>query len=121
MLSAVQSIYASLYSCVRVNSKHTYWFTVKSGLRQGCILSPLLFNLYINDLAIYIQSFDIGVDYGSDRICILLYADDIVLLAENEKGLQCLLNALNNWCSNNDMYINSNKSEFVYFRPVSMC
>ncbi|XP_060597913.1 uncharacterized protein LOC132751716 [Ruditapes philippinarum] len=121
MLGAVQSLYDSVYSCVRINSKHTEWFTVKSGLRQGCILSPLLFNLYINDLAVYLKSLDIGIDYGSDKICMLLYADDIVLLAKDEKDLQCLLNALNNWCSTNDMYINSSKSQIVHFRPLSVC
>ncbi|MCG7891260.1 MAG: reverse transcriptase family protein, partial [Candidatus Thiodiazotropha endolucinida] len=120
MLSAVQSLYASVSSCVRINSKHTDWFTVKSGLRQGCILSPLLFNLYINDLALYLKSFDIGIEYGSEKLCLLLYADDIVLVAKNERDLQCLINALNSWCSTNDMSINSKKSQIVHFRPLSV-
>jgi len=76
------SLYNSVSSCVRVNSFQTEWFNVHSGLRQGCILSPVLFNLYINDLAKYLKSLNIGVSFGNENICILLYADDIVLLAD---------------------------------------
>ena len=47
MLNAVKSLYSSVSSCVKVNSFYTEWFGVSGGLRQGCILSPLLFNLYL--------------------------------------------------------------------------
>jgi hypothetical protein len=120
MFSAVKSIYSSVSSCVRVNSFYTDWFDVKSGVRQGCILSPFLFNLFINDLAIYLKSLDLGIQCGNDKICMLLYADDIVLMAENEQDLQCLLNALKEWCNSNDMHINFNKSQVVHFRPPSI-
>ena len=63
MLNAIMSLYKSVSSCVRVNSFKTEWFNVHSGLRQGCILSPLLFNLYINDLAKYLKSLNIGVSF----------------------------------------------------------
>ena len=106
LFRSVQALYSSVTSCVRVNSLHTDWFDVKCGLRQGCILSPILFNLYINDLALYLKSLGKGIPCDGDRVCILLYADDIVLLAETEQDLQFLLNALHDWCSSNDMIIN---------------
>ena len=117
MFYAVKSLYNSVMSCVRVNSVHTDWFDVKSGLRQGCILSPLLFDIFINDFTNYIKSLDIGVSVNGEKICVLLYADDIVLLAENVQDLQVLLNALNDWCILNDMNVNSTKSNIVHFRP----
>ena len=116
---SIQSLYASVTSCVRVNSLHTEWFDVNCGLRQGCILSPILFNLYINDLALYLKSLDKGITCGEDKVCILLYADDIVLMAETEQDLQFLLNALNNWCASNDMVINVKKSNVIHFRTPS--
>ena len=103
MLVALRSLYHSVSSCARINKHKTDWFSVHSGLRQGCILLPLLLNIYINDLAIYLKSLDIGIEIGNYKNCILLYADDIILVAENEQNLQTLLSALNDWCSQNDV------------------
>ena len=83
-------------------------------------MSPLLFNLYNNDLANYLKSLNIGVSFGNEKICILLYADDIVLLAETANDLQVLLDALHDWCCTNDMNTNSMKSNIVHFRPLSV-
>jgi hypothetical protein len=79
-----------------------------------------MFNLYINDLALYLKSVNIGVDCDGDKVCILLYADDIVLLAENEQDLQILLNALNEWCILNQMDVNAKKSNIIHFRKQSV-
>jgi hypothetical protein len=50
----------------------------------------------------------------------LLYADDIVLISENESDLQEMLNLLNSWCSTNKMFVNAKKSHIVHFRPMSV-
>ena len=50
-------------------------------------------------------------------MCIMMYADDIVLLADNENDLQSMLNLLDNWCSVNNLVINAIKSKIVHFRP----
>ena len=47
MINALFSIYKNVYSCVKLNGNFTDWFEVKCGLKQGCILSPLLFSLAI--------------------------------------------------------------------------
>ena len=120
LFRAVKSLYSSVSSCIRLNDLHTDWFEVNSGLRQGCILSPLIFNLYINDLAIYLKSFGIDVNCDDDNVCILMYADDIVLLAETERDLQILLNAINDWCRTNDMVVNCSKSNVIHFRNPSV-
>ena len=120
MFSALKSLYVSVRSCVRVNSFNTDWFDVHCGLRLGCILSPLLFNLFINDLVIYIKSLDLGVEIDEEKICLLLYADDIVLLAESSSDLQLLLNALYDWCGQNHMSVNTAKSNVVHFRQKSI-
>ena len=61
-----------------------------------------------------------GIDIDNERVCILLYADDLVLLTENEKDLQFMLDALYGWCKNNNMYVNDNKSNIVLFRPPAV-
>jgi hypothetical protein len=120
MYRALVSLYKNVESCVRLNGLRTNWFAVNCGLKQGCLLSPLLFNLFINDLVTLITSLDMGIDIGDEKLSILLYADDIVLLAETESDLQTLLNALNSWCVINKMTVNSDKSNVVHFRPTSV-
>ena len=83
MLCAIRSLYSNVSSCVRINGHYTDWFEVVTGLRQGCSLSTVLFNIFINDLAFKIKDLQKGIDIGDQRVSILLYADDIVLIAEN--------------------------------------
>ena len=120
MLNALKSLYTSVVSRVRVNGFTTDWFNVKNGLRQGCSLSPILFNMFINEFALSVQALGKGIKLHDDeRVSILLYADDIVLLAENENDLQSMLNLLDTWCSSNHLKINPTKSQIIHFRPKS--
>ena len=119
LFAAVKSLYFSVSACVRVNNQTTDWFSVNRGVRQGCCLSHLLFNLFINDLALKIKSLGKGVDIDNERLCLLLYADDIVLIADNAEDLQALINTLYEWCYINCMSVNPKKSNVVHFRPYS--
>lgn len=116
MLRAVKSLYTDVQCTVRVNRMHTEWFKVNNGVRQGCLLSPLLFNIYINDLLEKISAMGIGVKLDDDVIGILAYADDIVLLAETEDDLNILLSTLGEWCKMNRMSVNPDKSKVLHFR-----
>ena len=120
MYKALESLYKGVKRCVRLNNMHTDWFSVKCGLKQGCPLSPVLFNLYIDDLIRTLSSIGVGVklDDGS-LIAVLAYADDVVVLAESENDLQNLLNVLKSWCDSNKMLINADKSNIVHFRRYS--
>jgi hypothetical protein len=71
-------------SCVRINGHYTDWFENTCGLRQGCSLSPLLFNLFLNDLVTKIKATGKGVSIDNEIVSVLLYADDFVIIAENE-------------------------------------
>ncbi len=107
----IKALYDHLQSCVKINNyKQTGSFT-ESGVWQGDALSPTLFSLYINDLAKALKELNMGLSYGNENLCILLYADDIVILAENEEHLQILLNFVNNWCKEWNMKINRDKTK----------
>ena len=91
-LNTIKIIYSQVECAFKLNGNITEWFNVNSGLKQDCVLSPVLFNIFINSLVTDIKALAIGID--GDKIGILLYADDIVLNAENENDLQLLLDIL---------------------------
>ena len=83
----LRNLYAGQKTTVRTGHGTTDWFQIGKGVRQGCILSPYLFNLY----AEYIMR-NAGLDEARDGIKIvggninnLRYADDISLMAESEE------------------------------------
>ena len=87
MYNAISSLYDGVQCCVRSNGLKTNWLTVNCGLKQGCSLSTLLFNLYINDLVDTINSSNKGIDIGGERVAALLYADDLILCHIDDRGL----------------------------------
>lgn len=82
----------SKVSCaVSINSELTSWFHINSGVKQGCILSPTLFALFIDDLVDSLNSVHAGVACGNILTSSLLHADDIVILAPKESDLDKLM------------------------------
>ena len=57
-----------------------------------------------------------GVDIHGDNVAALLYADDLVIIAESEKDLKDMLHKLNEWCIKWSMQINPGKSKAMHFR-----
>ena len=82
MFDAIRSLYDSARACVRINGLKTNWFDVNIGLRQGCNLSPVLFNLFVNDFAVSVKALGKG------------------------KDLQFMLDSLNSWWHSNHMSVN---------------
>ena len=89
----LRNLYAGQEATVKTGHGTTDWFQIGKGLRQGCILSPCLFNLY----AKYIMR-NAGLDEAQARIKIagrninnLRYADDTTLIAESEEEVKSLL------------------------------
>ena len=102
-------------SCVKVGEHLTAWFKVDRGLRQGCNLSPALFNLFINDLADTIHGIDSGIQCGGVQVPILMYADYIVILADSEEKLQEMLKVLYIFCDEWGLEIINAKFAVIHF------
>src|SRR6185437_15568379 len=102
MYAAICSLYAGCESTVRLGGTlgYTEFFPIETGVRQGCILSPLLYSIFINDLAVELKSHRLGasIDIGElNRLSVLLYADDIVLLADSIEDLQILMSTVHSY------------------------
>src|SRR6218665_3992454 len=81
--------YKDTFSAVRVNGELSEWFETVMGVLHGCVLSPLLFNIFLEMImAMALDESNEGADIGGERIGDLRFADGIALLAEQEKGLQ---------------------------------
>lgn len=72
MFSAITSLYDNINCCVRLNSIKTEWFEVTCGLKQGCNLSTILFNLYVNDIVEKIKATNKGIDIDGEKVSVLL-------------------------------------------------
>ena len=80
---------------VKVAGTLSEWFRVKKGVRQGCVLSPYLFNILAEMvMRATLHGFQGGLQIGGRMITNLRYADDIILLATSEAELQELVNRL---------------------------
>ena len=109
-------ILENMYSEVNYSIKLPYGLTdsVPSsiGLKQGCVLSPLLFNLYVNDLPFcFSRNHDpVAIDkYVTNG---LMYAGDLVLMSASKEGLQKCLDDLNIYCKKWKLKLTLTKQRF---------
>ena len=95
----------------------TEWFTIETGVRQGCVLSPLLYALFINGLVKEINALNLGIqiDEKGQKLSTLLYADDIVLITDNRYKLQQMLDTVTKYAQKWRFELNPKKSEVVVF------
>ena len=119
LFKAIESIYTSVKASVRANNTLTDEFNCPVGLRQGCPLSPMLFCLFINELHEKMKQEGIrGIQLFPDiiEVFILMFADDIALLADTVSGLQKQLNTLESFCENSKLKVNITKTKVVVFK-----
>ena len=83
--------YTTQKACVRWGSAVSDSFVVTNGVRQGGILSPLLFNVYMDGLSSSLSNTPTGCAIGGVMVNHIMYADDLVVISPSVKGLQRLL------------------------------
>jgi len=118
-MKAIVSVYKSVLSCVRIEDRYTDFFDCPVGLRQGCVLSPAIFSLFINEVASAVDSKGVhGIQFlpGLIELFLLLFADDIVLLSYSAMGLQNQINILEEACKALSLMINFDKTKVMVFR-----
>ena len=109
----IEAIYTDTKSAVWNGEELSEYFQTNSGVKQGCLLSPLLFSLYINDLH---DNLGGGMNIDNINIRLLMYADDIVILADEVGTLQKMIDNLEVYCDLWNLEVNLSKSEILIFR-----
>ena len=115
MWRVCKNIYEKTQSCVLVSQERTEFFDVELGVRQGCVLSPILFSIYINTLAKEITESGIGIKIDEEKIAILLYADDIVIIADTAEDLRTGMKIATKWGKKWRCSFNQDKSKVIVF------
>jgi exonuclease III len=102
--------YKNQQNCVKWNNVLSEYFCTTNGVRQGGLLSPLLYNVYIDKLTAKLNLISAGCCINNIFVNHLMYADDIVLFAPSAKGLQKLVNACYEYGNQFNIKFNQDKS-----------
>ena len=112
LLSANRSIYFGSCAAVRIEGKLGEWFDVKTGVRQGCKLSPLLFIIYMNEILTNCR-FEGDIKLNGTTIGSLVYADDLVIMSESALTLQKNIVEFSEKCKDFGMKISVAKTKVM--------
>ncbi|KAL6482070.1 hypothetical protein MHYP_G00101500 [Metynnis hypsauchen] len=112
LLRAVRSLYSRSESCVRILNIKSDPFNVSVGLRQGCALSRLLFVIFMDRVSRRSRGQE-GIMCGGRKVASLLFADDVVLLAESHGCLQHSLERFAAECEVVGLRISTSKYESI--------
>ena len=88
----IRNLYYEQKAAIKLTEGLTEWTDIKRGVRQGCVMSPDLFNLYSEFILKELEEVKEGIQVNGRCINNIRYADDTVLLASSEAGLQMLVN-----------------------------
>jgi len=109
-------MYRNTYVNISFNDCIGEEWQIRNGVRQGGILSTLLFSFYINDCIEAVTCLDTGCSIGFQRCNVLAYADDITLIAPSAKGLQTLIDVMSFSLRNICLKINVKKLMYMLFK-----
>ena len=117
----LQNLYTGQETIVRTGHGTTDWFQIGKGVRQGCILSPGLFNFYAEYIMrnAGLEEAQAGIKIAGRNINNLRYADDTSLMAESEEELKSLLMKMKEDSEKAGLKFNIQKSKILASSPIT--
>ena len=114
LVHTIEQLYDKATSAVQVNGSIGEWFRTTVGVRQGCLPSPTLFNIFLERImSDALEEHDGKVSTGGRNITNLRFADDIDALAEEEQELEALVESLDKTCTRYKMEISAVKTKLM--------
>ena len=113
--------YAGQEAIVRTGHGRTDWFQIGKGVRQGCILSPYLFNFYAEYIMrnAGLEEAQAGIKIAGRNINNLRYADDTIFMAESEEELKSLLMKVKEESKKVGLKLNIQKTKIMASSPIT--
>uniref|UniRef100_A0A8D9EQ38 Craniofacial development protein 2 n=1 Tax=Cacopsylla melanoneura TaxID=428564 RepID=A0A8D9EQ38_9HEMI len=113
-LKIISNLYWHQTAILKIEDEHTEEMEILRGVRQGCILSPILFNLYSEHIfREALQDLEEGISINGFKLNNLRYADDTVVFANTIEGLQALMNKIYETSKKYGLDINTSKTKFM--------
>ena len=117
-LKNVAAMYETTMYSIKLKSGHLGALHSNLGLKQGCPLSPILFNLYIDDIDAVFQDNCDPVELEGIKLSHFLYADDLVIISHTQGGLQKALDNLHIYSMRKNLTISIKKSKTMIFNAA---
>ena len=117
----MKNLYAGQEATVRTGHGTTDWFQIEKGVRQGCILSPCLFNFCVEYIMrnAGLKETQAGIKIAGRNISHLRYADDPTLMAESEEELKSLLMKVKEESDKVGLKLNIEKMKIMASGPIT--
>src|ERR1700733_8676094 len=110
----IRNLYLGQKMRIRIEGELSEPGKIGRGVRQGCPLSPILFNIYIEEIVREaLEEVNEGIKVGERQIKALIFADDQAMLAGGQEGLQKIMDSLNKKSIEYDMKINIKKTKVM--------
>jgi len=111
------SMYIAHKTHVAFNGCDSQSFNVSNGVKQGGVLSPVLFCLYIDGLLALLESFAFGCHIGNTFAGALAYANDLVLIAPTPVAMHTMLHLCERYADDYSVVFNGSKSKYIISHP----
>ena len=117
---SIKNMYANDLASISIGESITKPFRVNQGVKQGCILSPLLFNIFLSDLPDALNCGDTRPVQINNSLTMnsLIWADDLLMLSETENGLNTMLKNLKTYTEKNLIQVNLDKTKCMIFNKT---
>lgn len=113
-INIITNLYWNQTAVLKIDGEHTEDIQIQRGVRQGCILSPILFNLYSEFIfREALENIDEGIPLNGVRVNNIRYADDAIVFADTQEGLQALMDKVVEVSKRYGLEMNVNKTKLL--------